>query len=139
MRSVLMMTAVWLFIFGGVAAVTGAEGVVKQRLPGKYELSYRGTLLKLKAVKSYHADGTYESSGSASILGIKRDLTHRGTWKYENGYLIYLLTESSTPKDAPVGVPMKFKVIEHDGEIMKYRNEKKDEDYTEKRIGDAGK
>ena len=121
----------------GVTVAWGDAGVA-ERVPGKYELTVRGKLLRLKAVKSYHPDGRYESIGKASILGIERELVHRGTWKLENGYLVYTLTESSTPKEAPPGVPLKFKVLSHDGTLMKYKNEEKDESYVEKRIGAAG-
>ena len=125
-----------LVVAGIAVPARGAE--FAQLLPGKDELEVRGKLLRLNAVKSYHPDGRYESVGTAKLLGIKKKLVHRGTWKLEDGYLVYTLTESSTPKEAPVGEPMKFKVLSHDGTTMKYKNEKKDESYVEKRIGEAG-
>ena len=111
----------------------------KKRLPGKYRLTYSGKFLSLEAVKSYHADGSYESMGKAKILGIEKKLVHRGRWKLENGELIYLLSQSSTPSEAPVGVPLKFKVVSHDGKIMRYRDQQRDKNYSEERIGDATK
>ena len=125
-----------------VAVITCAAAEVPQlenRLPGKYKLTYSGTFLSLKAVKSYHADGSYESVGTASLLGLKKKLIHRGKWKLEKGELIYILSESSTPSEAPVGVLLKFKVLSHDGKTMRYRDEQRDKNYSEKRIGDAKK
>lgn len=110
---------------------------LSNRLPGKYKLTYRGTLLSLEATKRYHPDGRYESIGSAKVLGIEKKLVHRGTWKLKNGELIYLLTESSTPSQAPVGVPLRFKVIRHDGVTMHYRDEARDKNYSELRTGNS--
>ncbi|MFT4641598.1 MAG: hypothetical protein ACI8T1_004940 [Verrucomicrobiales bacterium] len=118
---------------------TAKEVEWKKHLPGKYKLTYSGTFLSLEAVKSYHSDGTYESVGKAKILGIEKKLVHRGRWKLQNGELIYILSQSSTPSNAPIGVPLKFKVLSHDGKTLRYRDQKRNKNYSEKRIGDAKK
>jgi len=122
-----------LFFWMGSASASD----VQKRLPGKYKLSYKGTFLSLEAVKYYHSDGTYESVGKARLLGIEKTMVHRGRWKFEKGNLVYTLTKSSTPNEAPVGVPLRFKVVNHDGNTLRYRDEKRNKSYHEKRIGDA--
>lgn len=134
--SLLAMLLFPLLATGG--GVEPGAGELAMRLPGKYKLSHRGSLVRVEAVKAYHADGTYESKGTASVLGIERRLEHRGRWKLEDGSLVYTLTMSSTPKEAPVGVPLRFEVLSHDGKVLHYRDMKRGKVYSEQRMGDAG-
>ena len=106
-----------------------------EKLPGTYKLTYRGGLIKLEATKYYHPCGRYESVGKASLLGIEKALVHRGRWSVEDGELVYTLTESSTPKEAPVGVPLRFQLVKHDGKTLTYRDEGRDKTYSETRVG----
>ena len=108
-----------------------AEPGFSETIPGTYKLTYRGGLIKLEAVKSYHPCGRYESGGRARFLGMEKKLVHRGRWAIENGELVYTLSESSTPKEAPVGVPLRFRLLKHDGRTLTYRDETREKTYSE--------
>lgn len=132
-----MILSIACVVAAGLSPALADVSKVSDRLPGKYRLTYEGTFLTLRANKTYYPDGSYESVGTARVLGIKKKLIHRGKWKLEKGELVYILSESSTPSEAPVGVPLRFKVLSHDGKTMRYRDEKRDKNYSETRLGDA--
>ena len=104
------------------------------KLAGTYKLVVDGKIVDIQATKTYGTDGSYVSQGKGSLLGVGKDLKYKGTWKIEGDEIVFMLSESSTPKQAPVGVPIRMVVESLTESQMILYDPKEDKRYTEKRI-----
>ena len=119
-------------------SVTAAFGVDKKidpaKLAGTYELIVDGNVVDIQATKTYGTDGSYVSQGKGSLFGIGKKLSYKGTWKIEGDEIVFLLSESSTPKQAPVGVPIRMIVESLTASKMVLYDPKENKRYTENRL-----
>ena len=118
--------------------ITAASGMDKSidpaKLAGTYKLVVDGKVIDISATKTYGTDGSYISEGTGSLFGVGKKLKYKGTWKIEGDEIVFLLSESSTPKQAPVGVPIRL-VVESltDSQMILYNPIEKKR-YTENRL-----
>ncbi len=104
------------------------------KLAGTYELIVDGRVIDIRATKTYGTDGSYVSQGKGSLFGVGKKLKYKGTWRIEGEEIVFLLSESSTPKQAPVGVPIRMVVESLTESEMVLYDPKEEKRYTEKRL-----